>query len=168
MKTLTPLYFLLMSLVCTGVDVSRAESPSHVATSPDSVEYLTMAREFYSGAIKQENLVITNPKEWKAVWRKVYANMRPRPRLPRIRFQKEMVIGVFAGELPTGGYAIEVIEVTHTAGTLTITVKNSSPGRHCGVTMALTQPVHLVKVKKLEYKEVDFVEVKHVNTCKLR
>lgn len=65
---------------------------------------------------------------------------------PKVDFSKEYVIGVFAGQEPTGGYAIAVDSVTDTEEARTVAVTLTAPGSGCIVTESLTNPYQLIVV----------------------
>lgn len=69
------------------------------------------------------------------------------PPLPSIDFDTEYVIGVFAGEQSTGGYAIAVSSVTdHGTASRTVSVTVTKPGTDCVNTQALTSPYQIIRV----------------------
>lgn len=64
--------------------------------------------------------------------------------LPEIDFKQEMVIGLFMGEQPTGGYAIEIARITEDNQQLTAWIKTREPNPDQMVIQILTAPAHLV------------------------
>lgn len=97
---------------------------------------------------KATTLAIYSEDQWKEVWGKVYALRLPRPELPKIDFEKEMVVAVFMGERPSGGYSIEIINIVRTEEEIVVAVKEKEPPADSLRTMALTQPYHIVAVKR--------------------
>ncbi|MGH9971388.1 MAG: hypothetical protein ACREBG_26830 [Pyrinomonadaceae bacterium] len=73
------------------------------------VEFKTILLTRYSRIRKRGNVVITNAKGWEGLWNKIHSTgpprlpNLPRPELPRIDFEKSMVIATFNGEVNTGG-----------------------------------------------------------------
>ncbi|HET9641376.1 MAG TPA: protease complex subunit PrcB family protein [Candidatus Paceibacterota bacterium] len=65
---------------------------------------------------------------------------------PNVDFAKEYVIGVFAGQKPTGGYELRVTGVSETKTTRTVSVTLSRPGAGCLTTEALTSPYVIIAV----------------------
>ena len=130
-------------------------------------EFVTIAKESYSGANKKENVIITNEKAWEELWDKIYSTQFPKPKAPDIDFKKEIVIGVLAGEFSTGGYSIEIVEIQQSNKQINVKVKSKSPGPKCGVTSALTQPIHLAKMANPNYTEFVFTEKNQITNCKL-
>ncbi len=80
----------------------------------------------------------------------------------QLDFQSEMVIAVQMGTRNTGGYGIEVKGITRTqlAGggyALDVAVESRSPGPGDMVTMAITSPFHVVKLRRFANDQVRFV-----------
>ena len=102
---------------------------------------------FHSDYREATSLVIKTEEQWKEVWERVHLLRLPRPELPKIDFQKEMVIAVFMGERSSGGYSIEIIKITKTAKEIVVVVKGKEPPPGSLRTMVLTQPFHIAVVK---------------------
>ena len=110
-----------------------------------------------SGVRKAEQLVIQTPEAWQKLWAEHTAKVEPRPPLPNVDFNREMVIAVFMGEKPTGGYSIQVTGVKASENALTVTYRTKQPPPDAIVTQALTQPFHFVAVPKSS-RPVKFVD----------
>lgn len=65
---------------------------------------------------------------------------------PKIDFSKEYVIGVFAGQKPTGGNSIAVASVIDAGAVRTVAVTLTKPGSNCMVTQSLINPYQIVAV----------------------
>ena len=77
------------------------------------------------------------------------------PLPPDVDFSSLMVIAVFRGEFPTGGYSTEIMEVTGSSGKITVTVDETDPGGGMAL-QVLTQPYHIIKLGK-SHLPVEFV-----------
>ncbi|MBA3766557.1 MAG: protease complex subunit PrcB family protein [Acidobacteria bacterium] len=124
-----------------------------------------------SGIWDRRRMVIRDRETWSDAWKRIhspgpthdpYPTMPP---LPAIDFSREMLVVVTMGERPTGGYAIIVDGVYERAKQIEIVVRNISPGRGCGTTQSLTQPVDIVQLPKREGSIV-FRDLEVVNECK--
>jgi len=102
----------------------------------------------HCGYTEPERLVIKKEDLWRGVWGKMHRFLVPRPELPVINFEKEMVIAVFMGERKTGGYEIEIIRITEGEKKLIVEVEEKEPPSDSVQTMALTQPYHLIVIPK--------------------
>lgn len=70
------------------------------------------------------------------------------PPPPPVAFEKEMIIAVFQGWCPNGGYRIEIKEINETDEGFDVVVKQRRPGPHEPTTQAITNPSHLVSVPR--------------------
>ncbi len=57
---------------------------------------------------------------------------------------------VFRGVLPTGGYGINIDKVERRGNTFTVYATYIDPGKGIGVTEAVTQPVAIIPIRKME------------------
>jgi hypothetical protein len=87
-------------------------------------------------------VTVRTASEWQALWK----DHAPSARLPRVDFAKNMVVGIFLGTRPTGGYSVEIVSVEATGGETVVTFRETRPGRDAMLTQALTSPVHLVRI----------------------
>ena len=101
-----------------------------------------------SEGIEKSNLVITNQKDWHELLakmekvNKLVANFKELP----INFSEEMVIGVFDKMRSSGGYTTSIQEISLNKEVVTVVVEMKNP---TGVqATVMTQPYHLVKIKK--------------------
>jgi len=110
--------------------------------------FTTVDQGFYSGISEPRNVVIRSSEEWKRLWEEHTSIFSPPPPLPEVDFSRDMVIGVFLGTRPTGGFSVEILSVRHEGDQLVVEYAESSPGAGCIVLPVLTQPFHLIKVAR--------------------
>ena len=72
------------------------------------------------------------------------------PPPPSVDFSHDMVVALFMGERPTGGYAIEITRIERTDHGLSVHYRTSRPDPSAIQTQALTQPFHLVTVPRVD------------------
>jgi len=101
-----------------------------------------------SGYTFPSKFIIETDVQWREVWDKVHRFRLPRPELPKIDFENEMVIAVFIGVQKSGGYDIRITEIIETEEDITVMVKEKKPSPGTVQTMALTQPYHIVLIKR--------------------
>jgi hypothetical protein len=99
--------------------------------------------------------VVRDAEGWKLLWRAMRGRSMPLPDVPEIDFQRHMVIGVFMGTKPSGGYAVRITRIVQN-DKIVVSVKQTAPGPDDMVTMALTSPYHVVVVP-LSKKPIEFV-----------
>ncbi len=120
------------------------------AGAAERVPFVTIDQGFRSGVRERKFLVIKNEAEWKKLWQTHAQPQVPAKELPPVDFDKEMVVAVFLGEKPTGGYKAEItaIEEDREKGQLRIVTRESKPPTGSIAIQALTQPYHIVRVKR--------------------
>jgi len=110
------------------------------------VSFQTIAKGYRSGVRESVQIVARNQAEWDALWKRhVSTEINPAP-TPAINFDKEIGIGVFLGEKPTGGYDVEIIRAEQSDGALVLYYREKSPLPGSIVIQALTQPFHIIQV----------------------
>lgn len=105
----------------------------------------------------REQLVIESQDEWEEFWSRHTSVHLPAPNAPEVDFSKEMVVAVFSGEKPTGGYSIEIIEAKPTEDEVSVYYEETPPEPGQPVTEALTQPFHIVKINRIDDLPVEFI-----------
>ncbi len=104
----------------------------------------TIAIGYQTGIAAGSLRLARNDAEWSALWREHTSTQLPRPELPRIDFAKEMVVCVLAGERPTGGYGIEVLDANFDGKSMVLGVRETRPAGDAIVPMVLTRPYHMI------------------------
>lgn len=99
-----------------------------------------------SGVSARKNYAAYSQESFLKLWDMAHGTDNTVP--PLIDFSKEYVIGVFAGEKPTGGYSIAVSSVTDEGDTRTVAITISKPGEGCMTTQAFTSPYQIVVVPR--------------------
>jgi hypothetical protein len=109
----------------------------------------TVISEAHSGLATARREVIRDAAGWSRLWAEIHAGRTPAPELPAVDFAREMLIAVATGTRPSGGFSIQVTGVTTHGDTLEVAVLERCPESDAIVTLALTQPVEVVRVAKL-------------------
>ena len=109
-----------------------------------------------SGVKKPAQKVIDNLEAWKKVWKEVHQSVSPKPKLPKVDFEKQVVLAVFMGEKNTGGYRIQIKGMTDTGKKIEVAVKTTSPPQDGFSIQVLTQPYEFLIAEK-PAKPVKFV-----------
>ncbi len=77
--------------------------------------------------------------------------------LPDIDFERYMVVGVFLGRKPTGGYSLEVDRVILKGDELLVEVKEICPNKGQPVLMVITYPYSFILVERRKFKQAKLV-----------
>jgi hypothetical protein len=71
---------------------------------------------------------------------------------------------VALGARPTGGYGIIIDGAYERDNRIEVIVQSQSPGKSCATTQAVTQPVDIVLLPKMD-RPIDFRENEYVHEC---
>jgi hypothetical protein len=129
-----------------------------------SPELALLGHRHNSGIDTRSRTVVTDSEGWAALWAQIIRGNSPQPPVPRVDFNREMLIVVGMGVRPTGGYQITIDSVRAINGRVRAYVTEWSPGRLCGVTGAITEPVGLARLRRVTMP-VEFVERARVFDC---
>jgi len=124
-----------------------------------AVTYRSVGKGYRSGVRAPLQIVARNQGEWSALWRQHASGDSSSRPPPTIDFGKEIVVGLFLGEKPTGGYDVQISRAEQTNDGLTIYYREKSPPPGGMVTQALTQPFHIVRIIGEVHSEVIFRRV---------
>ena len=161
-----------VAVVFTAVTAACAhpEATPSPGTPGDPVPIVRLRAEpysfaFYSGLENPDRIVVRDQALWQAVWAQIYSRQSRVAPVPAIDFSQEMLVVVALGTRSSGGYGILVNGASEgqSAG-LVVTVRSISPGRSCGRTAALTQPIDIARVPRRE-GNLSFVEQSQVTDC---
>jgi hypothetical protein len=160
MKLALPVAVLAAAGVAGGWTATPpSEDPSHpIANSgnrhEESVEFEVIVDEVICGLEKPLRQVVRNQDSWKRLWEEIFRPVEPVPERPQVDFEREMLIVVAMGTRRSGGFDITVQRITITDGFVDITVREIRPPPDSVVGMALTQPVEVVRLRRLSQRVV--------------
>ena len=109
----------------------------------------TVLAESRSGLASARREVVRDAASWARLWAEIHDERSPAPPLPAVDFAREMLVVAALGTRPSGGYSVAVQKVVVHGDTLDVSVLESCPARDAMVTMALTQPVHVVRLPRI-------------------
>ncbi len=108
-----------------------------------AVPFATVARGAQSGIREPLHAVVRTLDDWTTLWRRHLGGAPP-----PIDFAAEMVVAVFAGTRPTGGYTVEIIDVVLAERALRVGYRERTPPPGALVTQALTAPFHIIRLPR--------------------
>ena len=111
-----------------------------------TISFQTIKKGQRSGISELSHMVAHNAAEWEALWRKHNAFRGHQPKLPVVDFNREIVIGVFLGTRTTGGYEVEIVNISRDDGMFAVSFMERTPPWNGMVIQSLTQPFHFVRV----------------------
>jgi hypothetical protein len=99
----------------------------------------------FEGSRRVQYAVARSEEEWGSS----LAKLEPPPRnVPDVDWASEFPILVYLGEFPTGGYAVQIDEVTAKGRTIVVQVSRQSPPPGAVLTMAFTYPMHMITLSR--------------------
>lgn len=144
--------FLGIMLFVTSRTENKGQSTKEGVVGDGQVKFETVLKSQMSNYKERVFFTITSQEEWQKVWGEINSAATPAPALPAVDFSKEMLVLVFQGTEPTGGYSVEVTGVEKKDGVIGVEVRETAPGEGCFTTQALTAPLHIIKIPKVEAK----------------
>ena len=115
-----------------------------------TVPFSTLAKGLASGVDQPAQIVVRSQNDWAALWSRHMGTRTAPPPPPSVDFSRDMVVALFMGERPTGGYAIEVTRIERTDAGLSIRYRATRPDPADMHAQALTQPFHLIKLPRID------------------
>jgi hypothetical protein len=108
--------------------------------------WTTVAEGRTSGIDERREVVVRGVAEWEALWREHGG----RTSAPDIDFTREMVVAVFSGTRPTGGYSVQILSAAREADAFVIQYAERQPAGDTIVTQVLTAPFHMIRLPRVE------------------
>lgn len=143
---------LSLALVLGALFVPAPAAAQPVPPQPLSqdLQLITLHQSQHSGFDTPRTAVITNMADLRAYFAGSNVDLGPQP---RVDFVNEDVLVAATGTRPTGGYSVAITKVTLMTGGFTrghafVEVTETTPAPGSIVTMALTSPIHVVRVPK--------------------
>jgi VWFA-related protein len=117
------------------------------------VQMTTLNSDMMSGIDRAEQLVARTAAEWQSLWQR-HAPGRP---APSVDFTRNMIVAVFLGSRPTGGYQVEITGVRSDGKGVLVEWVERRPAPGQMAAQVLTSPAHIVTVARQD-GEVRFVK----------
>jgi hypothetical protein len=102
-----------------------------------------------SGITSAQERVVRDAEGWRRLWQEHEAVAPGNRPLPAVDFSREVCIAIFAGQRPTGGFAVTVEEATESTSGLEVAYRVTGPPPDAMVSQALTSPFQIVAIESL-------------------
>ena len=159
-----PLIASLVALIAVGCSSTLAAPGANTPLTVTRLRSEPFSFTYVSQIRQPKQLVIRDQATWVTTWNLLWPAVALVGAPPYVDFDHEMIVLAALGERPTGGYSILVDSAGSGADGVTVWVGTSAPGPHCGTTQALTQPVDLARLPRID-APVRFVETSRVADC---
>ncbi len=134
----------------------------------EAVSFYTIFISRGGGSVEPQNLVINDDPAYQNMWKSLLGvnpqcavsgvEMLPCPAPPKVNFTSTTVVAVFAGQKPSTGYSLDVIQVGVAGSQVIVHSRLTVPGRSCGVGLMLTYPHHIIGFPKTDLQVVFTME----------
>jgi PrcB C-terminal len=136
--------------------VNRSFASETSTGSATRLSFQIIAKGVHSGIHESLKTAIRNDSEWRALWMKHASALSSAPPPPTVNFDEELVVVIFLGDKPTGGYSVEIGSAERSDGVLTVIYDERSP-RTGGMTIqAFTQPFEIIRIAVTGINKVTF------------
>ena len=112
----------------------------------------TIFKGTFSGIQEESQVVVTNRAGFEKLWKQHSLKFEPKEPAPEVDFAKETVLAVSLGQKRTGGFSVEISDIRRAGEKTLVLVKPRSPKQGGFTIQALTAPIHMVAVPKIEGK----------------
>ncbi|MDP9441522.1 MAG: protease complex subunit PrcB family protein [Actinomycetota bacterium] len=156
---------LALAMAACGGGGGEAESTGAGDTAPApraDVATRTLA-EGPRGPLRAGEVVARSAAEWQAAWREHEGPGDP-PATDGVDFTNSVVVGLFAGQRPTGGFRVVPATVNRGGSDLyAVGYEVVSPGKGCMVSQGLTSPFLVMSIPTAP--EVTFSSNQRAQDC---
>jgi PrcB C-terminal len=136
-------FLCVVSVACSSMMVAAMQGPPSSSTPP----LRSLAKGLQSGIDSPRQVVARSRDELTAVWRENAQTAA----MPAVDFSKEMVVGVFMGTRPTGGFATEIVGYRPAAPggkDVVVEYRETVPDRGAIAAQVIVAPFHLAVVPR--------------------
>ena len=112
------------------------------------VNYEILEQGTYSGKKDIVAELITNQKDWEALWKQHVSVLVPQPPVPEIDFETHVLAVIFAGEKKSGGYAVAIKDVSVEGNDVIVKYRLTEPQPNSFNIQVITQPFAILKIEK--------------------
>ena len=146
-----PLVAGLLAMTGGCIEVALAQPSVRRASVPlTRLRGGPVAFSTYSGLIDSTRGVVRDSVRWRLLWERLNQPFYPRPALPPIDFQREMVVVAALGAKPSGGYDLIIESAEQDSIGIEVALRRENPAPGCPVAAVNTQPADLARIPASE------------------
>lgn len=146
------MFFAITTIHCFSI-IRPVHSAANVA---HPVPFQTVLRGQKSAIGEPLQIVVRTQADWDKLWHRHCSGANNPPPFPRIDFDRHLVVGIFLGTKPTGGYDVAITRAEQHDSYLYVFYREKSPTPNAIFTQALTQPFDIVRVARNGNPEIIF------------
>ncbi len=133
---------LILCIVLTAFSIVLLTTPPE----DEEIFFENVKQGVWSGVSERIEQKITDLETWEDLWAEMESGCSHVDPAPIINFSTNVLFVVFQGVRNTGGYVTNITRIVLTATEYVVFIDELHPGSGCIVTMAFTQPYHIVVV----------------------
>ncbi len=128
----------------------KVEQLNFLPAAGTGITFDTVAKDTFSGVTAPQTVVIKDQAAWDKLWAQHTAGRTPVPAQPKVDFTRKMLLGVFAGEYPSGCRSMVIGRVAAGASKLEVEIdeRDVTPVAIC--VPAVVQPMQVVAVDRVD------------------
>jgi hypothetical protein len=119
-------------------------APAAPASPAAPVQMQTLNSDMMSGIDRAQQSVVRTADEWQSLWQR----HAPGRAAPVVDFTGNMVVAVFLGSRPSGGYQAEITGITTDGSVMVVQWAERRPAPGQAAAQVMTSPAHLVIVPR--------------------
>jgi hypothetical protein len=136
------------SAAACDCEKKAAKVKTVAATGSQTRGVLREWRGSQSGVAEAGQRVARTQAEWDQLWSRMTANQVPASAPPKVDWKAEMVVALFMGGRPTGGYGVTIKSVTTGEKEIVVAYEETAPPPDAITIQALTQPYAMAVIKR--------------------
>ena len=140
--------------------------PIHPIPPLKPVRFRTVVKGGIGNALAERTgRVIRSERRWREVWRELTAGAEPPRKLPRIDFEREMLLLVTQGPRPANNVdQIRIVDVGDTGLSFQVRVEEITSAKGCNLSDVHMKPYHVVRVRAVS-ERVYFSRARQTPPC---
>jgi hypothetical protein len=139
-----------------GVTLMEPTSQSTTTEPSNDVPFEMIDQGAFSGEEDRLSWLLRSEAEWEEFWNRAHMGREPRPPLPPVDFEQNMVLVVSVRNQPARGSSLTIASITNTAGLLRVRTQERMDGPNCLSSVAVTQPYVIVSLPRLNQSGLTF------------
>lgn len=141
---------VLVPFSCNNKMISNLEN--------NDLEFSVLFNSNYGGTGIDEVFVCQDNQTLQNNWSKIYTTRFPKPEVPKIDFDKKILIIKNFPERRSGGFSVSVDSVKKEGENLIFMLNQKTPESSEMVSMALTQAIIIIELDKTPFKNIYFTD----------
>ena len=113
-----------------------------------------IVKGYRSGVREPLQIVVRSQAQWITLWRRHSNDLNATP--PAVVFELEVVVAIFLGEKPTGGYDVTILRAEQSGDELIIDFQEKIPAPGSINIQVFQQPFHIVRINREVGPKVTF------------